>query len=298
MAIGDFTRVNTNISAFNTFNYLKTINYNLGKSQLKLATGNRINETADNPADFTISTRLEARTRGLKAALNNIGIAKDVLSVAEGGLLSISDILLTMKEKVTIAATDTLDIKARTAVRKEILEFREEIEDIVKETTFAKQGLMDGTYVDKKYQTGERPGNVTDSSIKHDLQYFLPETYGQSFLPSPIGLFGSDYFDPTVLDLDLSHEQAISALESIDNAIETVSKKLSEIGALQNRLTVKESTVQTSIVNTKAAKSRILDADIAQEQVNSTKLQILQQSTMAQLAQANTTPQFVLALFQ
>jgi len=71
MAIGDSTRINTNIAAFNALNALKIINAKLEKSQLKLATGLRINEVADDPAGFTISKRLEARSRGLSIAHNN-----------------------------------------------------------------------------------------------------------------------------------------------------------------------------------------------------------------------------------
>ena len=62
-------------------------------------------------------------------------------------------------------------------------------------------------------------------------------------------------------------------------------------------MTVKESTLSIAITNTEATKGRILDADIAKEQLNSTRLQILQQTSTAQLAQANITPQNVLALF-
>ncbi len=100
MAIGDSTRVNTNIAALNSLNALNSINRNLEISQLKLATGLRINEVADDPAGFTISRRLDARSRGLSVALDNVGTVKNVLSIAEGGLLNIQKILIVMKEKV------------------------------------------------------------------------------------------------------------------------------------------------------------------------------------------------------
>ena len=85
MAIGDSTRINTNIAAFNALNALKNINRNLERSQLKLATRLRINEVADDPAGFFISKRLTARSKGLSVALDNVGTAKNVLSIAEGG---------------------------------------------------------------------------------------------------------------------------------------------------------------------------------------------------------------------
>ena len=113
MAIGDSTRINTNIGALNALSALKTVNRILEKKQLQLATGRRINEVADDPAGFVISRRIDARARGLSVALDNVGTAKNVLAVAEGGLLNISDILVTMKEKVTQAASDTLSSAER-----------------------------------------------------------------------------------------------------------------------------------------------------------------------------------------
>ena len=71
MAIGDSTRINTNIGAFNALNALKSVNKNLENSQLKLATGLRINQVADDPAGFVISRSLNARSRGLSVALEN-----------------------------------------------------------------------------------------------------------------------------------------------------------------------------------------------------------------------------------
>ncbi|MCL5019971.1 MAG: flagellin, partial [Patescibacteria group bacterium] len=120
MAIGDSTRINTNIAAFNALNALKGVNRNLEKSQLKLATGLRINEVADDPAGFTISRKLNARSRGLSVAYDNVGTTKNVLAIAEGGLLNISDILITMKEKVTQAASDTQGTAERAAIKSEI----------------------------------------------------------------------------------------------------------------------------------------------------------------------------------
>jgi len=87
MAIGDFTRIFTNISAFNALSALRFVSRNSAKIQLKLATGLRINEVADDPAGFVLSRSLSARIRGLSVALDNIGTAKNVLSIAEGGLV-------------------------------------------------------------------------------------------------------------------------------------------------------------------------------------------------------------------
>ena len=89
-----------------------------------------------------------------------------------------------------------------------------------------------------------------------------------------------------------------SALGNVNTALDTIFSNLQTIGATIARLTFKEETLRIAITNTESTKSRILDADIAFEQLRSTRLQILQQTATAQLAQANVSPQNVLALFQ
>lgn len=281
MAIGDSTRVNTNIAALNALNALKFTNRRLEISQLKLATGYRINEVADDPAGFTISKRLEARARGLSVALDNVGTAKNVLSIAEGGLLNIQSIMITMKEKVTQAASDTLGSSERNAISTEIDELTAEIDNIVAETTFNDTALIDGTYVNKSFQTGEDTTNtllfsITANNTATGLSIATADVSSRVYTAS-----GSSI-----------------ALSNVDSALETIASALQKIGATVSRLGVKESTLQISITNTLATKSRIMDVDIAREQLNSTKYQILQQTATAQLAQANVAPQNVLALFQ
>jgi len=281
MAIGDSSRINTNIAAFNALNSLKAINSRLERSQLKLATGYRINEVSDDPAGFTISKRLDARARGLSVALDNVGTTKNVLSIAEGGLQNIQNILISMKEKVTQAANDTLGSAERNAISLEISELVSEINNIVAETTFNDQSLLDSTYTGKSFQTGEDTTNTMLFAISEDNT------------ASGLGVDAAN-----VSDLVYTASGASTALSNVDASLETIAAVLQRIGATVSRLGVKESTLSIAITNTEATKSRILDADIASEQLNSTKLQILQQTATAQLAQANVAPQNVLALFQ
>jgi len=281
MAIGDSTRINTNISALNALNALKNINTAIQKNQIKLATGLRINEVADDPAGYVISTRLNARTRGLMIAYDNIGTGKNVLAIAEGGLLNISDILVTMKEKVTQAASDTLSSAERNAIKTEIVQLTDEINNIVDETTFNDIKLLDGNYTNMSYQTGEDTSNsfVVNLSRGHtssDLEVNATNVANKIFTATGSSL----------------------ALDKVDTAIESVSDSLQYIGALVSRLSVKESTVSVAITNSNATLSRIKDADIAKTQLELTRNSILQQTSIAQLAQANVTPQNVLALFR
>ena len=280
MAIGDSARINTNIAALNALNALKTINRNLARSQLKLATGLRINDVSDDPAGFVISTRLGARSRGLSTALDNVATAKNVLAIAEGGLINITEILITMKEKVTQAASDTLGSAERNAIKTEIDQLTTEIDNIVAETLFNNIALIDGTYTGISFQTGEDTTNTLVFNVSQD--------HTQSGLSVASGDVSSRVFTASGSSV---------ALSNVNTAIEVVSDTLQDIGAHVTRLTIKESTLSIAITNTLSTKSRILDADIASEQLESTRLQILLQTSTAQLAQANVIPQNVLALF-
>ena len=280
MAIGDSTRINTNIAAYNALAALKNINRNLEKSQLQLATGKRINEVADDPAGYVISTRLNARSKGLATAYDNVGTAKNVLAIAEGGLFNISDIIVTMKEKVTQAASDTLSSAERNAIKTEINQLTAEIDNIVSETLFNNISLIDGTYTGISYQTGEGTTNT--------LVFDISQDHTATGLGIASGNVSNRVFTATGSSIALAY---------VNTALETVSNSLQQVGATVSRLTVKESTLSVAITNTEATKSRILDADIAKQQLESTRLQILQQTATAQLAQANVIPQNVLALF-
>ena len=197
-----------------------------------------------------------------------------------GGLLSISYILIRMKELVTQAASDTLGAGERTAIKSELTELTSEIDDIVSETQFNSVALIDGTYTGKSFQTGEGTADT--------LTFSISANHSATSL--------------VVASVDVANEivsaaSAAGALTNVNNAIDTINTTLQQVGATISRLTVKENTLSIAITNTLATRGRILDADIAKEQLESTRLQILQQTATAQLAQANVIPQNVLALF-
>jgi len=214
MAIGDSSRINTNIAALNALSALKSINRSLEKSQLKLATGLRINEVADDPAGFVISNRLRARSVGLTTAFNNVGTSKNVLAIAEGGLLNISDIIITIKEKVTQAASDTLGSAERNAIKTEIDQLTAEIDDIVNETLFNNIALIDGTYTGISIQTGEGTTNTLTLSIS--------QNHGSSSLTIDAANVSDRVFTATGASI---------ALSNVNTALETLNNSLQDIGA-------------------------------------------------------------------
>jgi flagellin len=144
MAVADFSRINSNIGALNSLNSLNNVNKQLGMHQMRLATGKRINSAADDPAGLTIATKFRSRNENLKTAMDNIGDAQNLLSVAEGGLSKVQDILVTMRKKAESAASDTLGTDERTAIGEQLAQFAREIDDIVDQTTWNGNKLLDG----------------------------------------------------------------------------------------------------------------------------------------------------------
>ena len=281
MAIGDFTRIRSNIGALNALNALKSINKKLEISQLRLATGRRITSVSDDPAGYVISTRLNARVRGLSVALDNIGTAKNMLSIAEGGFQNIVDILITMKEKVTQAASDTLSSAERNAIKTELVQLTEEVDDIVEETKFNKFKLIDGSFINKSIQTGSRSTSTMRISLSRNV--------------SSDSLEISSGF---VSDKVFTASDASGALSKVDSAIEDVSDSLQRVGSYISRMNFKESRLSNAITNNKATYSRIMDADLAREELAATKNRILQRTSIAQLSLANIIPMILLRLFR
>ncbi len=117
MSFGDFSRINTNVQALSSLRTLQNTNNQLGMRQLRLSTGSRLNRAEDDTAGYGIAKKLQAKVRGQAQALANIGDAKSMLTVAEGGLNAVMDILQNMKEKTSQAANDTMGTNERTAIK-------------------------------------------------------------------------------------------------------------------------------------------------------------------------------------
>ncbi len=298
------SRINTNINALNALRSLNDINTQLSVSQLRLATGKRINNAADDAAGFTIAKKFNARSQGLGQALANIGSAKNLMSVAEGHLNNILDILTQMKTKATQAADDSLGSAERNAIQSELKALATQIDLEVTQATWNSQSIFGtgnsatgsgaASSVQFKFQIGAGASSTNDV-----LKFDLLAKDNVSFDGGNTN-YKSDGLRVSVATAGRAVTSSASAqalMSNIDTAIADVSEGLSYIGAVVNRLTYQETSLTVARTNTEAARSRIEDADMAYEQLQSTKLQILQQTASAMLAQANAGPQSILQLF-
>ena len=161
MANVDVTRIASNIGALNALNSLQNINAKLAMHQTRLSTGKRINSAMDDPAGLTIATKMMARSEGLKVSLDNISDAKNMLSVAEGGLSKMTDIIVQMRSKAEQAASDTIGTSERAAIQDQLSAYAQQIQDLVDQTKWNGVKLLDNTGGNKVFQTGVDEGETT-----------------------------------------------------------------------------------------------------------------------------------------
>lgn len=281
MANVDVTRIAGNIAALNSLYSLQGINSQLSTHQARLSTGKRLLESADDPAGMSIATTFDVRRQALKTVLNSIGDAKNVLATAEGGLKKIQDILVKVQNKVLEAKSDTIGSAQRTAIQSQINAYLSEINDIVDQTQWNGTKLIGGS--------GSVPG----------LDFLTDPTGGQTTYAATdntAATLGVSTLDVT----GASGSAAVTSAEmtSVNTAIDTVKTNIANLGAFSARLSFKEEALSVQHANTESAFNRIMNANMAEEQVEASKLQILQQTATAMLAQANSAPQFVLQLFR
>jgi flagellin len=165
MATVDVTRIAANIGGLNALNSLQNINSKLAMHQARLSTGKRINSASDDPAGLTIATKMLARSEGLKVTLDNIGDAKNMLSVAEGGLSKMTDIITQMRNKAEQAASDTLGSSERGTIQTQLSSYAQQLQDIIDQTKWNGVKLLDNTTGTKLFQTGVDEGESTSWTL-------------------------------------------------------------------------------------------------------------------------------------
>jgi flagellin len=282
---------------------LQNVNNELATHQARLATGKRLMSAADDPAGMSIATSFDIRRTAMKTTLSAIGDAKNLLSNTETGLTKIKDILIKMENKALESKGDVIGTAERDAVYGQLVAFRDEIDDIVKQTQWNGKTLISGAG-----GSGSSGGLsfLTDPDAKVagvSLFSFIAGNFisaGQGFQASnTTGVLDETGLGLSNDALSVSTTTAGSvAAANIESALTAVKEGISQVGAFVARLTFKEETLSVQHANTEAAYNRIMNANMAEEQVEASKLTILQQTSTAMLAQANTAPQFLLQLFR
>ena len=270
-------RINNNVVAFNASRNLGMSNSALGKSLEKLSSGFRINRAGDDAAGLVISQKLRAEISGLRQATRNSQDGISLIQTAEGALGEVHNMLNRMRDLAVQAANDSNDTAARTAIGAEITALSAEIGRIGTDTTFSGAAVFTATTLNFQVGSEGDAGNQIQATVG-------------TLVNTNLG--GADL---TALDVS-DATNARAAIETIDTAIDSVSTTRGGLGAVQNRFESTIRNLQVTTENLAASESRIRDTDMADEMVEFTKNQILQQAGTAMLGQANAIPQSVLRL--
>ncbi|WP_027108662.1 flagellin Hag [Lacticigenium naphthae] len=298
-------RINTNISAMNTYSRLTNANSAKSSSLAKLSSGLRINKAGDDAAGLAISEKMKNQVSGLNQATRNAQDGISLIQTAEGALSETHNILNRMRDLTVQAANDTNTNDDRIAIQTEVDSLAKEIHRISNDTEFNTKNLLSGTDTltdgtstgtSFSFQIGANSGQNINVEIKSmSAASLLSATEDVSdpsiITDSGISISNVEGDETTVIDFD-------AALTKIDGAIESVSTQRADLGAVQNRLDHTISNLSTTKENLSEANSRIRDVDMAEEMMSFTKNNILSQAATSMLAQANQMPQGVLSLLQ
>jgi flagellin len=270
--------VNTNIASLAAQNNLANSTNALQGSVERLSSGLRITRAADDAAGLAVSETLRAHIASINQASRNSNDGISLTQIADGSAQTIGNLLSRLRELASQSANGTVGTTERSYVDQEFVQLRSEIDRIASVTEFNGTSLLSGSALSFSLQVGFKSGanntlNVNLSAL--DL--------------TSIGLASVNVSTAA---------NAQSALGNIDSAISAVATARANYGSYQNRLEATISSLQVTSQNFSAAESRIRDADVAYETSQFTKNQILVQSGIAILAQANALPQQALQLLR
>lgn len=273
--------VQHNLTAANTNRQLGITTSGLQKSTEKLSSGYKINRAADDAAGLSISEKMRNQIRGLNKASDNAQDGISLVQTAEGALNEVHSMLQRMSELSVQAANGTNATADRESLNAEVKQLKTEIERVGSTTQFNKMDILKGDFSsseNKTLQVGANQAQVITIEISA-LTAVVQDALGD--------------------DLTIGTAAAAqSSITKVQSAIQALSKTRSKLGALQNRLEHTVANLDNISENTQSAESRIRDTDMAEEMVQYSKNNILQQAGQSMLAQANQANQGVLSLLQ
>ena len=303
--------VNHNMMAMNAARNLNASYNRLNKSVQRLSSGLRVNSAADDAAGLAIRELMRADVATLNQGVRNANDAISLIQVADGALGVIDEKLIRMKELAEQAATGTYNSTQRLMIESEYQAMASEITRIANATDFNGVKLLDGTL------SRSAIANNADGKIIHDgseleakgalkIHFGVGNDSAEDYYYIEIGcatasaLGVGNYAGPDSIKNGGYHistqEAAQKALDQLNKAIESKDNIRAALGALQNRLENTITNLETQAENLQASESRISDVDVATEMTQFVRNQILTQSGVAMLSQANSLPQMAMSL--
>ena len=317
--------VNTNYSALQGQRYLGNVQNSLTTTYQRLSSGMRINSAKDDAAGLQIADRLTSQINGLNQGNRNAADGIALAQTIEAGMDEISGMLQKIRTLTVQATNGTNTTEDRTAIGKEIVSLANEVNRIATQTTFAGKTVLNGQSVDDSSLFGKDAQNGGDKtkagktgtmtlqvgSNNGDTISFDIESVMFSKLAAHNKLFDNDTFFKTTNGVISLQWDKISTtppaanaqdaylgdvITLMDSAIAKVDGMRADLGAIQNRLESSIRNQSNVAANEADARSRIRDADFAEESANLSQQSIIQQAAASMLMQANTRPQLGLSL--
>jgi flagellin len=282
--------INTNVNSLAAQNAVNVNARSLSKAMEQLSTGKRINGAKDDAAGLSISQIMTAQIRGLNMAVRNANDGISLLQTADGAMIEQSNMLQRMRELAVQAGSDTVTASQKGYLQNEFKALRDEINRIGANTQWNDRNLIDGTGGIEggsgvyKFQVGSITGATSTISVD---------------IPNAKSTGGTAPIYSAINSDDISAANGAStAITNLDTALAAANLARSKIGAGINQLTYAADNLSNISMNTAASRSRIEDTDYAQASTELARTQIIQQAATAMLAQANQSPQSVLALLK
>jgi flagellin len=294
--------INHNLMAMNASRNLNTAYNSLATSTQRLSSGLRINTAADDAAGLAVRELMRADISTLNQGVRNANDAISLIQTADGALQVIDEKLIRMKELAEQAATGTYTSAQRLIIDSEYQAMASEITRIASATDFNGIYLLNGNL-----SSGIHNGSGLDSTGKLKVHFGSGNTSSEDYYYIQIGCSTASAFGLGLGAASSANnagrsistqELAQLALDQLNLAI--ISKDIirANLGALQNRLENTISNLEIQVENLQAAESQISDVDVATEMTQFVREQILTQSAVAMLSQANSLPQMALSLIQ
>ena len=293
--------INHNQMATNVANTLTGHYSDLQTSTKRLSTGLRVNSAADDAAGLAIRELMRTDITALQQGVRNANDAISLIQTADGALGVIDEKLTRMKELAEQAATGTYDSTQRLMIESEYQAMASEITRIANSTDFNGIHLLNGNLSSSTHNgagmtsTGKMKIHFGTANDSAEDYYYIQ--IGAS-TASALGVGNQATASSATADARTvsTQEQAQKALVGLTNAVVSKDKIRAHLGALQNRLENTISNLTTQSENLQAAESRISDVDVATEMTSFVRNQILTQSAVAMLSQANSMPQMAMQL--
>jgi flagellin len=281
--------INTNVNSLVAQNAVNVNARSLSKAMEQLSTGKRINGAKDDAAGMSISQIMTAQIRGLNMAVRNANDGISLLQTADGAMVEQTNMMQRMRELAVQAASDTTTASQKGYLQDEFKSLRAEIDRIGANTKWNDRALLDGS--------GGIAGNVaTAGSYRFQVGTSAGTTNNIDVaVPNATSATGGIFV--AIKDDNISVDAGL-AITNLDTALAAGNSARSKIGAAVNQLTYAADNLSNISMNTSASRSRIEDTDYAQASTELARTQIIQQAATAMLAQANQSPQSVLALLK